>query len=275
MLSGRVMPVSTILADGTILWTGGSDWGLAGGDAGVYNNGPNPVFASEIYNPFTNTWTAVARTTVARLYHSGQTLLDDGRAVITGSEMQNYIDGTDQTKAKACFPTVNVACTDPFEYRMEVFEPPYMFINVETPVIQKAPSAVTYQSKFAVLTTTDATKISNVSLIRYASSTHSTNTDQRFVEAEIVSRNSSYILLQAPGNANLAPPGNYHLFLLRDGKPSVAKMIQIGSGAVTNDPGPANPYVPTNPNDPTKNDASHSFASAGLAVFVIMSMIFF
>ena len=239
MPNARVMPVSTILADGTILWAGGSSWGMAGGDPGDYRNGPSPVFQAEIYNPFDNTWKAVGSMSVARLYHSGSILLADGRVVVSGSEMQNYVDASNANQGKDCFPDNRTnACTSPFEHRLEAFEPPYLFSPGFRPVIKYAPPRVNYNSKFGVLLSTDARDISMVSLIRYSTSTHSTDTDQRFIEVEIQKRNSTYLLLQAPTNGSIAPPGNYHLFVLIKGKPSIAKTVLIGSGKATVDPDP-------------------------------------
>ena len=66
-----------------------------------------------------------------------------------------------------------------------------------------------------------------LSLIRYSSTTHSTNTDQRLIELQIVSQKNGRVRAIMPLNGAIAPPGNYMLFALSEGIPSVAKTINL------------------------------------------------
>lgn len=241
---GRIMPDAVLLPDATILYTNGGDQGQAGGDAGkmdsivgkfLDNTGSwqKPVFENHIFDPKKpagSRYTRVASSTVPRLYHSGAILLQDGRVATMGSEMQNYVDVLNSRTA--CMPFVQVACTSPFENRIEAFEPPYLSLPQTRPVIDKAPSSITYQSSFIVTLSTSALEIDFVSFIRYSTTTHSTNTDQRLVELAILGRDGNKIYLEAPRDGNLAPPGNWMLFLLNKGKPSESATILLGSGDV-------------------------------------------
>jgi hypothetical protein len=70
-----------------------------------------------------------------------------------------------------------------------------------------------------------------VNMVRYSTSTHSTNTDQRLVELEfswiqegssnLEGNNSTTTMMmmeiQIPDSATLAPPGNWLLFVVDEG----------------------------------------------------------
>ena len=113
---------------------------------------------------------------------------------------------------------------------MEIYEPPYLFLNVERPIVRVTPERVGYKETFLVTMQTDATKIDKANFIRYSTSTHSTNMDQRLVELLIVQKNRTHLILQAPAHGAIAPPGNYHLFLLREGMPCKAPTIRLRLG---------------------------------------------
>jgi len=207
MPMGRVMPDSVLLPNGLVMVLNGASYGIAGGAAGESYSANGPVYASILYNPATNTWSTLASNAVPRMYHSGAVLLADGRVVSTGSEEQSYVDWVAQTPncynggANAKFP----ACTSPFEMRMEVYEPPYLFLNVERPVIvlASAPKTIKYATSFTINTSTDASKIDSVVFIRYSTSTHSLNTDQRYVELVFTVTNSNTLTITSPTNSKI------------------------------------------------------------------------
>lgn len=184
-----------------------------------------------MYNPTTNVWTTVASNQVPRMYHSTAILLADGRVMSGGSEEQNYVDWQDTT-LKCYNGGVNEkypACTSPFEMRMEIYEPPYLFLNVERPVIVFAsvPTTIKYATVFTIKTSTDAMKIDSVAFIRYSTSTHSTNPDQRYVELVFKANDSKSLVITSPTNSKIGPPGNWFLFINRGGKPSIAATILL------------------------------------------------
>lgn len=239
MPRGRVMLDSAILPDGTVLFINGAGWGLAGGDQGGDTRmAGDPIFEPSLFDPNApegQRWRNLAPAKVPRLYHSGVILLESGHVVTTGSEMNNYADtqGPAGTTDLNCFPLgQRNICSDPYEYRIERFTPPYLSSNKTRPILSSAPQVLTYDSTFKV-DFAGTEDISSVSFIRYSTSTHSTNMDQRFVELEILAQVKGALYLKAPVNGALAPPGNWMLFILKDGIPSVAKTINLQIGPPT------------------------------------------
>ncbi|KAJ1534318.1 hypothetical protein HK096_004023, partial [Nowakowskiella sp. JEL0078] len=228
--SGKVMPDSVLLPDGKVLFVNGATWGTAGGDAGVCDNAHDPSFQTFIFDPETIKFERAPDFTVGRLYHSAALLLPDGRVIATGSEEANYVDFPKILENK-CFPFTPTAnftnssslnndltagCSQPFEYRIEMFTPAY-YNKSGKPVITSGygiayPSQVTYGSNFAVKFNTNAKDVASISFIRYSTVTHSLNLDQRFVELPILFSNTSHVFINAPINATIAPPGNWMLF---------------------------------------------------------------
>ena len=196
----RVMPDAVLLPDGNVLVMNGSS-------RGQENNGANPVWEAELYNPVTNTWTTLCAMNVPRLYHAIALLLPDGRVMTAGTD--------------------SVWNPDPFhepELRLEIFSPPYLFQGPR-PRIDGAPTRLDYNEEFTVQTP-NAADITAAALIRCGSCTHSFNPDQRYVGLSILGHTSNNLRLQAPPNALIAPPGYYMLFLLENGIPSVGWFMQ-------------------------------------------------
>jgi galactose oxidase len=78
--------------------------------------------------------------------------------------------------------------------------------------------------------TPDAVRIGSVSLVRFGSVTHAIDMGQRFVPLgfTIGSGSATSLSVTAPANANIAPPGNYMLFILdAQGVPSVAATVRL------------------------------------------------
>jgi hypothetical protein len=186
---------TTLLPDGTVLVTGG------GTTTGATDTS-HAVLPAEVWSPTTQTWTTLASMSAPRLYHSEALLLPDGRVLISGGG--RFVDAP--------------ASTD--QYSAEFFSPPYLFKGPR-PSITSAPSQLSYGQNF-VVQTPDAGRIATVSLIRYGAVTHCTNMGQRYLPLSF-SAGTGSLTVTAPANANLAPPGNYLLFLVdTNGIPSVA-----------------------------------------------------
>jgi hypothetical protein len=202
MHAERVMPDAVLLPDGTVFVTSGSSRGFA-------DNGANPVWESEIYDPATDTWTLMDHTEVPRLYHATALLLPDATVMTSG---------TDATWNPEVIPVS--------ELRLEIFRPPYLFRG-ERPKIVSAPDTVDHDATVTV-GTPDAAAITSVALMRNGSCTHSFNPDQRHVGLEITARTADEVTLRMPPDGAVAPPGWYMLFLLRDGVPSEAEFVRLG-----------------------------------------------
>jgi len=200
MAFARTFHTLTLLPDGTVLATGGGPTTDAVGVASA-------VRAAELWSPATETWSTLTSMQRPRLYHSTALLLPDARVLVMGGGRFNGVnEPTDQLNA-------------------EIFSPPYLFKGAR-PIITSAPSTATYGSNISVQTP-DAASIGSVSLIRLGSVTHSFNANQSIVQLAF-SAGAGSLSVQAPANANLAPPGHYMLFILNtSGVPSVASIVQL------------------------------------------------
>ena len=198
---------ATLLADGTVLATGGSN-------AAGFNTKPtdDKVLAAERWSPVTEQWTPLARQTHYRLYHSTALLLPDARVLSVGSGQPAATGLTD-------------------DYTAEIFSPPYLFkldgTPAARPVISSVPASVGYGTAFSVSTPNAAT-IAKVTWIRLSTVTHATNMNQRLNYLAFTLTNASTLTVTSPTSATLAPPGHYMLFIVDgNGVPSVAKIVRI------------------------------------------------
>jgi hypothetical protein len=191
MAFGRRWGNAVMLADGTVLAVGG-------GAEATY---VGPVFASELFDPVSETWTTMASQTASRMYHSTAILLPDGRVLSAGQT-----DGSLQTTA-------------------EIYSPPYLFHGAR-PTISSVPHSVEYGAGFQI-STPDAADVSRVALVRPGSVTHSMAFDQRYVDLQYT-KGGGVLNATAPANGNVTPPGWYMLFILNSaGVPSVASWVHV------------------------------------------------
>jgi len=212
LANARAFHNTTLLPDGTVLVTGGGTM-LDGYDI------TKSVFAAELWTPATETWQTLASASIPRLYHSTALLLPDGRVLNAGS-------GNDG-------PAVN-------QTQAQIFSPPYLFKG-NRPTIAGAPDTLQYGAAFSVQTP-DSASIASVSLIRPGAATHGFDEDQRFLPLSF-SAASGVLTIQAPANANLAPPGYYMLFLVNsNGVPSVATFVHFDTPGTDSIP----PSAPAN-----------------------------
>ena len=188
---------ATLLPTGEVLVTGGT--------AGPgMNDVPGSVHQAEIWNPATGTWKTLAANAIDRIYHSTALLLPDARVLVAGSGER---------------------ATNTDEFDAEIFSPPYLFRG-SRPTLSDAPASLSYGGAFSV-GTPDAGSIAKVTLVRPGSVTHAINMSQRFISLSFQSSASS-LTVTAPANGNLAPPGDYLLFLVNaDGVPSVGRFVNL------------------------------------------------
>lgn len=209
MAYGRRQNNLTVLADGTVLATGGNSSGapLVDLDAGVY--------AAELWNPATGQWTTLSSMQVTRQYHSTALLLPDGRVLSAGGGICGTCDEVGYLNKNA-----------------EIFSPPYLFAKdgsgslAQRPTVTAAPTTVTDGSQFTV-STPDAASITKVALVKLGAVTHSDNMDQRYVPLSFTAGNGT-LTMTAPANINITPPGYYMLFIVNSaGVPSVAPIVNV------------------------------------------------
>ena len=197
---GRRHHVATILADGSVLVTGGTS------QCG-FTNEAGAVYMAELYNPATGQWSQMANASVVRVYHSTSALLSDGRVALMGSG-----EGGGAT----------------LQYNYQIYSPPYLFKGIRPTYSLGSPN-MHYGQSFTV-TTPDAGQIRKVTLIRLSSSTHAFDMGQRLnTLAFTPTADGQALTVTAPAAGRIAPPGPYFLFIINEtGVPSVAQVVMLG-----------------------------------------------
>ena len=213
MAFGRRQHNLTLLADGSVLATGGNSTGasLIDMNGGVYN--------AERWDPATGLWTTLAAQAVTRQYHSTALLLPDGRVLSSGGGICGTCDQVGYLAKNA-----------------EVFTPPYLFKKdgsgelAPRPEIAGAPATVNHGTSFQI-TTPNAASIRKVGLMRLGSQTHSVEMEQHYVPLSFTAGDGT-LTATVPANVNAAVPGIYMLFIVDSaGVPSVARMVALSPAA--------------------------------------------
>lgn len=220
MAYGRRQHNLTLLADGSVLATGGNSTGasLIDMNGGVYN--------AERWDPATGQWTTLAAQVVTRQYHSTALLLPDGRVLSSGGGICGTCDQVGYLAKNA-----------------EIFTPPYLFKKdgsgqlAPRPEITGAPTTVSHGTSFQI-TTPNAASIRKVGIMRLGSQTHSVEMEQHYLPLSFTVGNGT-LTASVPANMNTAVPGVYMLFIVDSaGVPSVAQMVQVDSAAPPPPPPP-------------------------------------
>lgn len=225
MANGRVMPDSVLLPDGNVLVVGGGRYGKSGGllahfasvdMAGEPDKGAlDPVLEPELFDPATETWRALCRKPIGRMYHTTAMLLPDARVLVAGH------DGA-----------LNMPPYDRSRYELELFSPPYLFARdgspAQRPLISRAPGSIRYGEQLDLAV---SEHIASAALVAPSALTHQINPSQRYVGLGIDEQNEGAALrLAGPPDKNVAPPGWYLLFVVNDaGTPSVGSWIHVSS----------------------------------------------
>jgi len=211
---------ATILADGTVLVTGGTQ-GLAGNPKWLAfdNVRPGaPVHDAELWDPETGKWSLMAAEQIDRCYHSTALLLPDGRVWSAGGG--EYAPGNPDLPNQPNPPGDS-------HKDAQLYSPPYLFKGPR-PQIQASPAELSYGQSFAV-TVGKTDLISKVTWIRLSSVTHSCNQNQ-LLNTLSFTQVGSKLTIQAPASPNTAPPGHYMLFVLsEEGVPSVAQIMRVSA----------------------------------------------
>ena len=213
---------ATALPDGTVLVTGGTQ-GVPGNPQWLaFDNvrTGGPVHTAELWDPTTGQWTLMAAEDKDRCYHSTALLLPDGRVLSAGGG--EYAPGN---------PALPNQPNPPGDSHpdAQLFTPPYL-LKGPRPTINAAPVEINYGQGFDVTVGANDV-IAKVSWIRLGSVTHSCNQNQ-LVNFLTFTQAATKVTIQAPANANIAPPGHYMLFVLnKQGVPSIAHIARISAQA--------------------------------------------
>ncbi|ORY71591.1 uncharacterized protein BCR38DRAFT_404658 [Pseudomassariella vexata] len=202
MVYPRAFGNGVVLPDGAVLVVGGQAYAVPFTDT-------TPALPAELFNPATNTWKTLAPIAVPRTYHSIALLLPDATVLSGGGGLcgtgcqQNHFDA-------------------------QIYSPPYLFkadgTRAARPVI-KSVSSVSLKPGATLTVTTDSA--STFSLVRYGSSTHTVNTDQRRVALTTTASGLTYTAT-LPSDAGVLLPGYWMLFAINSaGVPSLATTIKI------------------------------------------------
>jgi hypothetical protein len=215
MSNGRRQHNVTVLADGSVLATGGQTSTATSGLVDLNN----AITSAERWDPATGTWTVLASASRIRQYHSTAALLPDGRVMTGGGGI----------------------CGDCMKYgyiekNIEYFTPPYLYKKdgsgqlADRPVISTAPATAPVNTAFSV-TTDQAASIKKVALVGLGDVTHSVDQGQRYVPLKFTAAGTT-LTVTGPPNGGVTPPGHYMLFIIdAAGVPSVAKVIQVAKQA--------------------------------------------
>jgi galactose oxidase len=200
MVKGRIQVNATLLPDGRVLVSGGSE---------KDEDNATAVKEAQLYDPETNSFSSASTMEFPRLYHSNTLLLPDATVASLGGNPQRKV----------------------YQHEIEIYSPPYLFDASGGPakrplVTNVAPAPIHYGAPFKVLTP-DAKAIKSVVLVRAGAVTHSFDMEQRLVGLSFTA-GPGELTARAPANGNLAPPGYYLLFILNaQGVPSVARFVRL------------------------------------------------
>lgn len=222
MPSQRVMSCICALPDGTFLILNGAQEGVAG-----FGLATDPNYNAVLYDPskpVNQRMSIMATTIVARLYHSEAILLPDGRVLVTGSDPE---DGT-----------------NPEEYRVEVFNPPYALSGATAPSFTITNKDWIYGDKIPITASIPSGNLGavRVSMMAAVSSTHGNSLGQRTLFLTVACTGtaaSATCTLIAPPSAHVAPPGWYQIFVLDGAMPGHSNWVRVG-GAIADAAGLGN-----------------------------------
>lgn len=197
----RTFQDSVVLPDGRVMVIGGTT------EAKLFDDGGS-VLQPEIWDPETGQWTAVNSLTIPRNYHSTALLMKDGRVFTGGGGACGACDANHQDA--------------------QFYSPDYLFKSDGTPASRPEILQAPLQARAGTLMTVNTTDtIAGFNMIRLQGTTHSINTDQRFVPLEFDGGNGEYSVEVNP-NPNVMIPGYYWLFAVNeDGVPSEGFAIQV------------------------------------------------
>jgi hypothetical protein len=200
---------ATILADGTVLVSGGTS-GRGFNDLSL----GMPVHVAELWDPATEEWRMLAAENVDRCYHATAVLLPDATVLSAGGG--EFAVGSQPNDPRHSHRNA------------QIFHPPYLFRGPR-PQIVSAPADISYGQRFSL--TVSGPDVAKVTWIRLPSVTHALDQGQRLTVLESHA-NAGSVTVTAPEGPGISPPGHYMLFVLSAaGVPSVARILRISPAA--------------------------------------------
>ncbi|KAB2071994.1 hypothetical protein ES319_A08G261200v1 [Gossypium barbadense] len=221
LVCARLLGDMVVLPTGDVLLVNGAKTGLAGWDDARDPN-LHPVLYKFQTDGTGSKFTVLNPSNIPRMYHSSFAVFPDAKILIAGSNTNlGYLDD-------ALFPT---------EVRVEKFSPHYLDPNLgmfqQEIIVEKSNNQVKYGQKFTTQirgnVEIDQQKL-QVTIYSPPFVTHGVAMNQRLIQLGIVefnkyaALNTNNIVLQAPINSNIAPPGYYMLFVNYNGVPCCRSM---------------------------------------------------
>jgi YVTN family beta-propeller protein len=199
----RTFHNSVVLPNGQVVIVGGQTRGV-----GFSND--FAVLPAELFDPITETFTALPAMTRPRNYHSIALLLPDGRVLSAGGGLC----GEDCAANQANY---------------EILSPPYLFdangAEAARPRIASAPATVGHGTRVRVNADAGVTAFA---LVRLSATTHTINNDQRRLPVAFTTASPGAYDLQIPSNPGELLPGYWMLFAMNaQGTPSLAHTLRV------------------------------------------------
>ena len=202
----RTFHNSVVLPNGEVLVIGGNENGVQFNDA-------KSILTPESWDPDTRRWRALAAHTVPRNYHSVAVLLKDGRVLSAGGGLCGANCPANHADA-------------------EIFSPPYLFSANGDAAVRPEIAFASARTRAAgnIFVETDA-DIESFNLVRLGSTTHSINSDQRFLPLAATRAENGVYELSAHSNPNVLVPGFWWLFAVDSaGVPALGHTVEVGLG---------------------------------------------
>ncbi|CAH1422326.1 unnamed protein product [Lactuca virosa] len=221
----RVLGDMLLLPNGHVLNINGASAGSAG-----WELGRNPVLNPVVYrpeNPLGSRFQVQNPSNKPRMYHSTAVLLRDGRVLVGGSNPHDKYAFTD-----VLYPT---------ELSLETFAPSYLDPSssiLRPNIISPKPKAKMHYGEQIIIkfTITGHVNLSLISVTMIAPSfnTHSFSMNQRLLVLDggnstkaVVGRSYYTVEVTAPPSGNIAPAGDYLLFVVHNEVPSPGIWVRI------------------------------------------------
>ena len=202
MTYARGFQNSVVLPNGQVVVIGGESLPVPFSDE-------SSALVPELFDPATETFTALPAMNIPRNYHSVALLLPDATVMSAGGNL-----GSGNA-----------------HLNMQILRPHYLFnadgSAADRPAITGSPASVNYGATAGVTTNGEVTSFA---LVRASSNTHGVNNDQRRLSLTFTNNGSNNYSLNIPTNPGWALPGYYMLFALNArGVPSMAKMVKLSN----------------------------------------------
>ncbi|KAJ6096019.1 hypothetical protein N7486_006765 [Penicillium sp. IBT 16267x] len=206
----RTFHISVVLPDGSVFVHGGQVVGLPFNESQAQMT--PELFVPDSENGNGGNWVKQQRNSIVRVYHSIALLLQDGTVFTGGGGLcgdcqANHFDGEIYTPAYLLNPDGSLK---------------------ERPEIKSVTGGQT-QPGGSVEITTDGPVDIQASIIRYGSTTHTVNTDQRRIAVQLTQTETNKYTFDIPAEPGIAQPGYYMLFVLRNGTPSHSVNVKVAA----------------------------------------------